>query len=156
MGLLTTDIREIKSAIVSTFNEKCLQEIIEKVTSAVERKIKEKLNSQNQQIKTLTNNTEELRKENDSPRKSMESQEQAGRSMNIRIREIDVQKDENIRSRVIRLFTNTLKINFQNSDIKKWHRVPFKNPGNKPPAVRIRCVYQCRKINRTYKTLVCL
>ncbi|CAH1976101.1 unnamed protein product [Acanthoscelides obtectus] len=68
----------------------------------------------------------------------MESREQAVRSMNIRIQRMDVQKDENIRSRVIRLFTNTLKINVQNSGIKKCHRVPYKNPGNKPPAVLVR------------------
>ncbi|CAH1969167.1 unnamed protein product [Acanthoscelides obtectus] len=44
MGLSTTDMREIKSTIINTFNEKFLQEIVSKVVQLVEKQFEEKLN----------------------------------------------------------------------------------------------------------------
>lgn len=138
MGLSSADLREIKSTIINTFNEKFLQDIVDKVASAVEKKIEQRFDAQKEEIAALRSITEKLQKDSTDLRKSLETQEQAVRNMNIRIQGMKVENGENIRSKVLNLFTSKLKINIQNSDIKKCHRVPDKNPGDKPPAVLVR------------------
>lgn len=138
MGLSSADLREIKSTIISVFNDKFLQEIVDKVTSAVEKKFEERFNAQMQKTSALQKVTEELQRENISLRKYIESQEQSVRNMNVRIQGIAVENGENVRDKMLSLFNNKLKLNIQNDNLKKCHRVPDKNPSNKHPAVLVR------------------
>jgi len=147
MGLSTTDLREIKTTIVSTFNDKFLQEIAEKVLKMVETKIEEQINKQNKIIDEYHKKINILVGENQSLKRKMDDQEQAARGLNIRIFGLQSQDGEDLRTEVTSLFTRKLKVNVENGDIQNCYRVNAKIPTDKPAAVLVRFFTDAARIS---------
>ncbi|CAH1976634.1 unnamed protein product [Acanthoscelides obtectus] len=82
MGLSTTDMREIKSTIINTCNEKFVQEIVSKVLQLVEKQFEERLNRNEEEIETLCDRVENLERDNRRLIMKMDDQEQMERSQN--------------------------------------------------------------------------
>lgn len=138
MGLSSADIREIKTVIISTFNDKYLQEIADKLAAKVEKQIEEKLNAQNAIIAALQSKVEKLFDENRELKNLLEVQEQESRNLNVRIFNMPIKENEDIRSEVISVLKNTFKTNINSTDIQKCHRITSKNPSDHPAAVLVR------------------
>lgn len=138
MVLSSSDLREIKSTITSVFNDKFLQDIADKVAGMVEKKFEAQLAAQREEIMAVRTRVNSLEEENNQLRLSLDSQEQAHRNLNIRIFGMGAEDDENLRSKVLNLFKDKLKVNINNDDIKKCHRVTARVPNDKPPAVMVR------------------
>lgn len=138
MGLSTADVREIKSIIIGVFNEKFLAEIADKVASSLIKKFEEQLKNQEAEISNLRDDIATLRRENSELQSELDRHDQASRSANIRIFGLQSEKDENVQEKVINLLQNKLKLNINNADIKKCHRVSNKVSNNKQPAVLVR------------------
>lgn len=147
MGLSSADLREIKSTIISTFNDKFLQDIAEKVARIIENKFEERFKEQNDRITSLEAKIEKLEGEYQQVRNNMDSQEQSLRSLNIRIFGVKVQEGEDVRATVQDLFTKTLKCNIQNSDINKCYRVPSKNINDRPPAILVQFANDAARVS---------
>ncbi|CAG9761270.1 unnamed protein product [Ceutorhynchus assimilis] len=141
MGLSSADLREIKGCIISTFNDKFLQDVVSKVAAMVDKQLEEKLKAQDVEIETLKENQNKIIEENMQLRKIIDDQEQHARNLNVRIHGIKVEdgeNTENLRTKVLEVFTNKLKINLVDSVIKKCHRVSSMGPSDQPPAVLVR------------------
>ncbi|CAH2020710.1 unnamed protein product [Acanthoscelides obtectus] len=138
MGLSTTDMREIKSTIINTFNEKFLQEIVGKVVQLVEKQFEERLNRNEEEIQTLCDRVENLEKDNRRLIIKMDDQEQMERSQNVRIFGLKEEGAEDLGNVIVDLFQNKLKVNIQEKVIVKYHRIPNKNSNNSTSAVLVR------------------
>ncbi|CAG9760406.1 unnamed protein product [Ceutorhynchus assimilis] len=140
MGLSSADLREIKGCIISTFNDKFLQDVVSKVAAMVDKQLEEKLKAQDVEIETLKENQNKIIEENMQLRKIIDDQEQHARNLNVRIHgiKVDGENTENLRTKVLEVFTNKLKINLVDSVIKKCHRVSSMGPSDQPPAVLVR------------------
>ncbi|CAH1995383.1 unnamed protein product [Acanthoscelides obtectus] len=138
MGLSTTDMREIKSTIINTFNEKFLQEIVGKVVQLAEKQFEERFNRNEEEIQTLCDRVENLEKDNRRLIMKMDDQEQMERSQNVRIFGLKEEGAEDLGNVIVDLFQNKLKVNIQEKDIVKYHRIPNKNSNNSTSAVLVR------------------
>lgn len=138
MGLSTAELREIKSAVISVFNDKFLQEIADKVAGMVEKRFEAQLAAQEEEIRTIRTKIQSLEDENKRLRADVDNQEQIQRNLNVRIFGIAAEPDENLQSKIMDLFTNKLKVNIPNSDIANCYRVQSKTPTPRPPAVLVR------------------
>ncbi|CAG9764578.1 unnamed protein product [Ceutorhynchus assimilis] len=138
---LARDLREIKGCIISTFNDTFLQDVVSKVAAMVDKQLEEKLKAQDVEIEMLKENQNKIIEENIQLRKIIDDQEQHARNLNVRIHGIKVEdgeNTENLRTKVLEVFTNKLKINLVDSVIKKCHRVSSMGPSDQPPAVLVR------------------
>lgn len=138
MGLSSADVREIRSIILSVFNEKFISEISDKVADMVNRRFEEELSAQKKLINGLNQDLANLQKENSMLRMAVDNQEQAMRSCNVRIFGMKSENNENVRAKVLDIFTNKLKLQISSNDLKKCHRISAKVPSDKPPAVLVR------------------
>ncbi|CAH1985427.1 unnamed protein product [Acanthoscelides obtectus] len=146
MVFSSTDLREIKSAITSTFNEKFLNEIAVKVAVLVEKQFEEQLKSHRQAIDTLREQTNILEAENRRLRMFVDHREQLERNHNVRIFGIELTNGEVLDKKIIDLFVNNLKVNIHNDAIKKCRGIANKNANDNPPAVLIQ--FNCDSVRR--------
>ncbi|CAH2004843.1 unnamed protein product [Acanthoscelides obtectus] len=143
MVFSSTDLREIKSAITSTFNEKFVNEIAVRVAVLVKKQFEEQLKSHRQAIDTLRKQTNILEAENRRLRKFVDHREQLlERNHNVRIFGIEFTNGEVLDKKIIDLFVNNLKVNIPNDAIKKCRRIA----NDSPPAVLVQ--FNCDSVRR--------
>lgn len=147
MGLSSADLREIKSAIISIFNDKFMQEIVDKVSALVEKKFEQQLQIQGEMISSLRDRADALEDETRILRRIVDDQEQSLRSQNVRIFGIKLQNGDDLREKVLNLFNKNLKVNIVNGDIKKCYQVASKTAGDKPPSVLVRFCSDTAKVS---------
>lgn len=148
MGLSTTDIREIKSTILSTFNEKFLQEIANQVASKVEKQFEEKCRILEGNMKIMEERVQKLEEENKILRTVTDDVEQSQRCMNVRIFGVPFERSENTREKIVNLFNNKLNSQISTSDILKCYRVSSKQTdSDKPPAVLVRFANEAGRLS---------
>lgn len=138
MVFSSAEIREIKTAVVNTFNEKFLQELAEKVVSMIEKRFDGKFSALNDKISTIENKIAVLERNNIEQKRYIDNLEQSARSLNLRIFGLPVKDGENVRSEVLNLFIENLKLKINEHDIEKCYRVLPKIVSDKPPAVLVR------------------
>lgn len=149
MVFSSSELREIKTAIVNTFNEKFLQELTEKVINIIGKRIDEKFSAQNNKIASMETKIAELESKNIELRGYVDNIEQSARSLNVRIFGLPVSNGENLRSQVLKLFTENLKIGINEADVEKCYRIQSKKVSDKPPAVLV-----CFKTNQVRSTVL--
>lgn len=138
MGLSSADLREIKTVIINTFNDKFLQEIADKLTASVEKRFELQLKEQQTLINSLQGKVQSLSVENSELKKVLDMQEQNSRNLNLRVFGFPVKNGEDVRSEILRFFKQTLNVNIPPNEVIKCHRVATKIASSGPPAVLVR------------------
>lgn len=147
MPLSSADLREIKSTIISTFSDRFLQDIAERVASIVGKKFEQQLNAQNEVINSLEVKISQLQSDKHSLEAKIDSQEQTSRNLNLRIFNMHAADDKDLNSEVQKLFSITLKADTKPSDIERCHRISPKIPSDKPPAVLVRFTNESARLS---------
>lgn len=138
MGLTSAELREIKSAVTSVFNEKFLQEIASKVAVLLKAEFQEQIEAQKNEITALKKLTYQLQEDSHVLRKQIDDQEQSMRSMNVRIHGLKIPDGQNINKCVIEMFKNRLEVNVKKEEMEKCYLVSSKINPDKTPSVLIR------------------
>lgn len=133
MVLSDGDIEKIKGI----FTDRFLNTVADRVAQILDKKLAAKLREQEATITKLKGEIENLKEAQGKMLKSIDDQEQAYRNHNIRIFGVPSEKDENLYSKVQGIFER-IRVNVNDSSIKKCHRVQSKIDNNKPPAVLVR------------------
>lgn len=138
MGLSPADLREIKSVIVSTFSDKCLEDIADKVAVKIQLQLEQQMWEQQNLIGSLQNRIHMLAQENSNLQQQIDMQEQNSRNLNLRVFGLSIKDGEDLREETVRFFNQHLKINIQSTEIQKCHTVSSRNVNNiNPPAVLV-------------------
>lgn len=133
MGLTAADIEKIKNI----FNEQFLQVIVEKVINMVQQKLDERFENQEKTIKELQREIVQLKASNTRTESVLDNQEQASRSLNIRIFNVPFEENENLRMKVLNIFNKNLKLSIKDAHLRKCHRVQAKKASDRPPAILV-------------------
>lgn len=128
----------IKAAIKATINDQFLQELADKVVLIIGEKFQSQLNDQNEAIDALRNKVQLLEASNSQLLTKMDAQEQAARSLNIRIFGVQQAENEDLRKITLELFAKKVKVNVKDHDIRRCYRVSAKTQvADKPPAILV-------------------
>lgn len=124
--------------IHSTFSEKFLNKIANKVGEIIESKFNERIKKQDLIINQMNDKIIELERKNAVMMKKLDDQEQIARMSNVRIFGFAVADDQNLKMSVIKLLNDKLKAGITDADIQRCYRVRAKSDSDKPPAVVVR------------------
>lgn len=127
MGLSATDLEKIKAMIISVFKDEIMNEIDQKIKTVVKQRVNSEVNEQvahfEKDIEELRHEVDDLKKRNFSLERLTDRQEQAARSLNIRVFGIQYKEGEDLRRVVLDVFNRKMKCNLKDSDIKNCYRI---------------------------------
>lgn len=137
MVLSNTDLEKIRNIIVTTFNEQFMQEIVDKVGKIVNEKYEKQISDIEKSLNNFNSEIIDLKRKNSILEKQIDNQEQSSRNLNIRIFGVPYKEGENLHNITLGIFKDKMKLNINEADLKKCHRVYAKNHTDKPPAVLV-------------------
>lgn len=137
MGLSAADLEKIKNIVKEVFTSDFLEEINQKIMKVVDKKLQQVTNEHAKKIKSLQDEIDKQKNQNMALMKEVDRCEQSARNLNIRIFGVPYQENENLRSEIVSVFNERMKLNIQDSQIKTCYRIKPKTPRDKPPAVLV-------------------
>ncbi|XP_044761512.1 uncharacterized protein LOC123318829 [Coccinella septempunctata] len=154
MVLLRGDLDEIRKNVseqiqLTVLSEEFQNKLIESLLMKIEKKFDDRYKKIEDNVRNLNAEVESLRYENNNLRRSLDAQEQYCRNRNIRIFGLKQEKDENLFSRIQKIFIEKMNVEINSFDVEICHRVSSKgDKDGRPPAV----LMQFRNVN----TRLCL